>query len=227
MIIGFRSKHTSAVPIDVSEAPGSENGSTDPSPAAEPAAPNAPVAEPTVPIVPAVAPPASEPYSGPDLADGLSQEDEEAALAAVFAREQVEAVRLAEALAAKDQLEADALAAKKRLEADALEELEKVGETRDAVRAANHARHADAAPVPTQPAPLPESVQAARTPISAQQVEDEQESVRLEAAARLAQAEKTVFAASEAKAEAAVAKAAADDAAIEEADRICAEGLKN
>jgi colicin import membrane protein len=144
----------------------------------------------------------------------------------VFAREQVEAARLAEALAAKEQLEADALAAKKRLEADALEELEKVGETRDAVRAANHARHADAAPVPTQPAPLPESVQAARTPISAQQVEDEQESVRLEAAARLAQAEKTAFAASEAKAEAAVAKAAADDAAIEEADRICAEGLK-
>ena len=155
-----------------------------------------------MPIVPAVAPPASEPYSGPDLADGLSLEDQEAALTAVFAREQVEAARLAEALAAKEQLEADALAAKKRLEADALEELEKVGETRDAVRAANHARHAGAAPVPTQPAPVPESVQAARTPISAQQVEDEQESVRLEAAARLAQAEKTAFA------EAAVAKAA-------------------
>jgi len=142
---------TLSVPIDVSEAPGSENGSTDPSPAAEPAAPNAPVAEPAVPTVPAVAPPASEPYSGPDLADGLSLEDQEAALTAVFAREQVEAARLAEALAAKEQLEADALAAKKRLEADALEELEKVGETRDAVRAANHARHADAAPALTYP----------------------------------------------------------------------------
>ena len=71
---------TLSVPIDVSEAPGSENGSTDPSPAAAPAAPNAPVAELTVPTVPAVAPPASEPYSGPDLADGLSLEDQEAAL---------------------------------------------------------------------------------------------------------------------------------------------------
>ena len=78
---------TLSVPIDVSEAPGSENGSTDPSPVAEPAAPNAPVAEPAVPTVPAVAPPASEPYSGPDLAAGLSLEDQEAALSAVYVRQ--------------------------------------------------------------------------------------------------------------------------------------------
>ena len=37
---------TSTVPIDMSGAPGSENGSTDPSPAAEPAMPAAPAAAP-------------------------------------------------------------------------------------------------------------------------------------------------------------------------------------
>jgi len=75
---------TSSVPVDV-EAPGSENGSTNPSL----------VTEPAVPAAPAVAPPAADPPTGVDLANNLTVEEQAEALAAVLKKKEEEAASLA------------------------------------------------------------------------------------------------------------------------------------
>jgi hypothetical protein len=198
------------ISIDLCEAPGSEDGSTDPGLAPGLAAPNAIGVEPAVPTVPVAAPPASAP-PGPDLASNLTVEEEQAALAAVLAKSEREHALLVEAQAELDN--ASAKAAK----ADQL-----VTESREAVRARNHARQSIVA-VPA-PAPLPEPVNATMTEA---QFQESVEADRMDALARSqrvrADAAVAKVAADKAAAdEAAAAKAKRDAAVIEEAERICA-----
>jgi len=205
------------VSIDLCEAPGSEDGSTDPGLAPELAAPNAIGVEPAVPTVPVAAPPTSAP-PGPDLASNLTVEDEQAALAAVLAKSEREHALLVEAQAELDN--ASAKAAK----ADQL-----VTESREAVRARNHERQSIVA-VPA-PAPLPEPVDATMTEA---QFQESMEADRVDALARSQRVRADAAVAKVAadlererhdKAaadEAAAAKAKRDAAVIEEAERICA-----
>ena len=198
------------ISIDLCGALGSEDSSTDPGLVPEPAAPDAIGIGPAVPTVPVAAPPASAP-PGPDLASNLTPEEQEAALAAVLAKSEREHALLVEA-----QADLDAAVAK-AAKADQL-----VTESREAVRARNHERQSIVA-VPA-PAPLPEPVNATMTEA---QFQESVEADRVDALARSqrirADAAVAKVAADKAAAdEAAAAKAKRDAAVIEEAERICA-----